>query len=113
MKEKLKELLAQKAELDEQILQCKWSLINEHQKEIDAKGFGTVTVDGLVFNIPKNVSYDQEGLAKLYEEAGAEYIDVKYNVSESKYNAWPEVIRKQFTPLRTVKAGAISVKIKE
>ena len=63
---------------------------------------------------PKRVDWDQTALAALWKtigETAAEYIKIKYDVSESAYKAWPEVIRKEFEPARTVKAGAAVVSI--
>lgn len=63
---------------------------------------------------PKRVDWDQSALASLWKTIGdtaAEYIKIKYDVSESAYKAWPEVIRKEFEPARTVKPGAPTVTI--
>ena len=63
---------------------------------------------------PKRVDWDQSALASLWKTIGdtaAEYIKIKYDVSEAAYKAWPEVIRKEFEPARTVKPGAVMVTI--
>ncbi len=63
---------------------------------------------------PKRVDWDQTALAALWKtigETAAEYIKIKYDVSESAYKAWPEIIRKEFEPARTVKPGATTVTI--
>jgi hypothetical protein len=36
-------------------------------------------------------------------EDPAEFIDVKYSVSERKYGAWPQALRSQFESARTLK----------
>ena len=62
----------------------------------------------------KRVEWDQSALAALWKSIGetaGEYIRVKYEVSENAYKSWPEVIRKEFEPARTVKPGATTVTI--
>ena len=63
---------------------------------------------------PKRVDWDQSALASLWKTIGdtaAEYIKIKYDVSEAAYKSWPKVIRKEFEPARTVKPGATTVTI--
>lgn len=58
--------------------------------------------------IGKDVKWEQatlKQLARRIAEGGedpAEYIEVKYTVSERKYCAWPDTIRRAFEPARTV-----------
>lgn len=85
--------------------------------------FGTVNIEDngykITFNTPKKVKWDQAALDKLFWEIkndGAdpyEYMDVKYNVSETAYKAWPSSIADAFEPARTVEEGAVSLKIEE
>ncbi len=62
-------------------------------------------------DLPKKVEWDQTELAALVARitaAGdnpAEFIETAYRVSETKYQAWQESLRSQFTPARTVKVG--------
>lgn len=77
---------------------------------------GTVNVPDGSYTVkvetPKNVSWDQARLAALWDEIGAsagEYIERKLSVSETKYKSWPENIRAEFEPARTVKPGATKV----
>lgn len=66
----------------------------------------TVTAD-----LPKRPAWDQKqlsGIVQRIQNAGdnpAEYVEVSFKVSERKYNAWPENIRRTFAPARTVKTG--------
>ena len=39
----------------------------------------------------------------------AEYVEISFKVSERKYVAWPEAIRQDFEPARTVRTGSLSV----
>lgn len=80
--------------------------IGTHNAEVD--GFKVkVTVS-------KNISWDQEQLAWIREriDGAAEFVDVKYSVSETKYNSWPEAWRGVFEPARTVKPSKPKVEVK-
>ncbi len=75
---------------------------------------GAVTV---IADLPKRVDWDQAQLAELVERISAagddpaEYVDVSFKVQERKYAAWPESIRQTFEPARTVRTGALKVKL--
>lgn len=75
---------------------------------------GAVTV---IADLPKRVDWDQAQLAELVERISAagddpaEYVDVSFKVPERKYAAWPESIRQTFEPARTVRTGALKVKL--
>ena len=79
--------------------------------------FGTVNFedDGIKvsFNTPKKVHWDQEKLAELYKEAGPDYIDIDYHVSEAKYKLWNKEIKEALLPARTVEPGTITVKVEK
>lgn len=69
---------------------------------------------------PKKVSWDQEQLAAIKEkietdwlEDPAEYMGVKYSVSESAYTGWPTAIKSMFEPARTEDIGSVTVEIVE
>lgn len=68
-------------------------------------------------DLPKRVEWNQSILAVLVErmiEAGddpTEYVDTSYRVSETKFNAWPEAIRKSFIAARTLKTGKPSFRL--
>ena len=68
--------------------------------------------DGMLFitvEIKKSVSWDQDELAAIAQRIAsnggdpAEYIDVKYSVSERKFAAWPDTLRRPFEAARTLK----------
>jgi hypothetical protein len=90
--------------------------INSAYKE-KGSAFGVVHIGELVVNIPKKVSWDQKRLAELYKgislsnENPSDYIKVTYDVSEAKYNAWPEAIRSTFDEARTVEPGKVTIKV--
>lgn len=65
----------------------------------------------VVTNAPKRVEWLQSKLKVIYDKIVAsgerpeEYIKAEYKVAERSYEAWPESIRKQFEPARTLKLG--------
>ena len=85
------------------------------------KDTGTVRLaDGeftVIADLPKRVDWDQDRLADLVERirsAGGDpgqYVDIAFKVPERKYSAWPDVIRLEFEPARTVRPGALKIEI--
>lgn len=87
---------------------------NEILKNLEGKDYGCGTVNletpagKIKVVISKNVKWDQDGLAKIWnsiESAGedpTEYINLKYDVSENSYKSWPSHIKKSFEPIRIV-----------
>ena len=62
-------------------------------------------------DLPKKVDWDQKKLADLVRRMAAngdnpaEYVEISYRVSETKFNAWPETLKSAFAPARTLKTG--------
>jgi hypothetical protein len=62
-------------------------------------------------DLPKKIEWDQIKLAAVVARIAAagdnptQYVDISYRVSETKYGAWPEVLREQFVAARTLKTG--------
>jgi hypothetical protein len=90
-------------------------------RQESGKEFGLIRFqDGEVevaMDQPKRPSWDQGKLAGIVRniwEAGddpTQYVETSFDVSERKYTAWPENIRRAFEPARTVKAGKPSFKL--
>lgn len=86
-----------------------------------AKDFGTVHVYSADYDIEvnraKKVEWSQDELraiAAKIQGAGdnpAEFIKTELTVEEKKYAAWPESIRGVFEPARTVRPGALTLKL--
>ena len=82
-----------------------------------AKGQDTGTThieDGdfdITVEVDKTVAWDQAELSSKWDRIGAsgddprQYITAKFSVSESRFKAWPEVLRQQFESARTVTPG--------
>jgi hypothetical protein len=95
----------------------------EHRAQterLDAnKDTGTVRFqDGevaVVTDLAKRIDWDQAKLTAMVERIRlsganpAQYVDIAIKVPERKYSAWPDAIRKDFEPARTVRTGALSV----
>ena len=68
-------------------------------------------------DLPKRIAWDQSQLASLAKrirdggEDPTEYIDTSFKVSERKYTAWPEYLRQDFEPARTVKPGTLKIEL--
>lgn len=91
------------------------------QLAVKDEPYGTVNCQvsnyKIKFDRPKRVLWDQSALATLNKqimeggENPTDYITVEYSVSEAKYKSWPQAIKDAFIEARTVKDGAISVKV--
>ena len=93
-----------------------------HQLRLAAnKDTGVVHFDDgnvrVTADLPKKVEWDQRQLAELVARIAAagdnpaEFVETTYRVSETKYQAWQESLRSQFTPARTVKVGKASYRL--
>lgn len=74
----------------------------------------TYITDGALrikFELPKRVSWDQQQLNAIAERIVAagdpihDYMDIDLSVSEARFNNWPETLKEQFAPARSVKPG--------
>ena len=87
-----------------------------HSKDTGVVHFddGNVSVTA---DLPKRVEWDQKQLHELILRIAsggdnpAEFIETSYRVSETKYQAWQESLRSQFTPARTVKVGKATYRL--
>ena len=102
-------------------LEVRYATRAEEARRGCGKDTGTVRlVDGdytVVADLPKRVDWNQEKLAQIAQniadsgEDPAEFIDTKFSVSERKFGALPEAWRKGFEPARTVKMGALRLRL--
>ena len=85
------------------------------QLRASGRDTGTVHLEDDGFDIgvdvDKTVAWDQNDLSAKWDRIGAsganprQYITAKFSVSETRYKAWPEVLRQQFESARTVTPG--------
>jgi hypothetical protein len=87
-----------------------------HQLRLSAdKDAGVVHFDDgrirITADLPKKVDWDQQRLADIVRRIAAngdnpaEYVEISYRISETKFNAWPESLKSAFAPARTLKTG--------
>ena len=62
-------------------------------------------------DLPKKVEWNQAHLADVARRIAAsgddpaEYLEIAYRISETKFNAWPESLKSAFAPARSLKTG--------
>ncbi len=132
----LKNLLAQRAELEAQmtVLQEQIGAINidiEHIlaeqlaniRKLQAKEFGAVnlTMDGfkITETIPKKVEWNQEKMNELFDRIAAAgddpraYMRIKLEVSEKSFGEFVPQVQAMFSDCRSVKPGKPALKFEE
>lgn len=68
-------------------------------------------------DLPKKVDWDQTKLAEISRRIAAngddpaQYVEISYRVSESKFSAWPESLKSAFVQARTLKTGKPSFRL--
>ena len=68
-------------------------------------------------DLPKKVDWDQAKLAEITRriaangENPAQYVEISYRVSETKFGAWPETLKSAFVAARTLKTGKPSFRL--
>lgn len=75
--------------------------------------FGTVNIEDegfqVKFTTPKNVDWDQNGLAELYKDGAP--VEVEYSVKEVIFKSLNDAGREAFMPFRTTKPGKVKVEL--
>jgi hypothetical protein len=66
-------------------------------------------------SVDKKVTWDQDKLSAIYSKLNKpdDYINVKFDVSESKFKAWPSELQEEFIDARTVKPAPMKITITE
>ena len=68
-------------------------------------------------DLPKKVDWDQSKLAEITRRIAAngddpaQYVEISYRVSETKFGAWPESLKSAFVQARTLKTGRPSFRL--
>lgn len=114
------ELVKSEKALNEELIERYFQAIN-NKLEQKTQPYGVVSFDEdefkIKFDTPKKVEWDQDKLQGLYEEIKkdgqdpTDYIEVKYNVPERLYSAWPRNLQDAFIEARTITPGNIKVTI--
>lgn len=92
-----------------------------HSLQESGRDFGVTHIDDgalqVTYELPKRVSWDQKHLAEMAEriaaagENVADFIDVEFSISESRFKNWPPSLREQFASARIVKPGKPSFRL--
>lgn len=93
-----------------------------HQLRVAAgKDTGVVHFDDgkvrVTADLPKRVDWDQARLAEITRRIAAdgddpsEYVEIRYRISETRFNAWSEAFKAPFIPARTVETGKPSFRL--
>jgi hypothetical protein len=106
----------------EAALDVRYAAAARKQLLTDGRDTGTTHIlDGdcdATVEIAKDVKYDAAGLTELVAKISAaggdvrEYVEIKYSVSERKYQAWPQMLREPFERIRTVTPKAPKVTLR-
>lgn len=68
-------------------------------------------------DLPKKIDWDQTKLADITRRIAAngddpaQYVEISYRVSETKFGAWPETLKSAFVLARTLKTGKPSFRL--
>ena len=102
-------------------LEVRYATRAAEERQVVGKDTGTIRFDDgdftVIADLPKRVDWDQDHLAAMVERIRAagddptEYIEINFKVPERNYVAWPEAIRQDFEPARTVRTGTLKVAI--
>lgn len=112
------ELFAAAKKLDEHLdraLDLKYGNQAHKLRLAQGKDTGVVHFDDgpvrITADLPKKVEWDQKRMADIVRrireggEDPAEYVEISYKVSETKFSAWLETLRQIFLPARILKTG--------
>ena len=116
----LKRAKAAKVRLDA-ALTVRYASRAAEERQAQTKDTGTVRFDDgdftVVADLPKRVDWDQDRLGEIVErirgsgDDPTQYVDIAIKVPERNYSAWPENIRAEFEPARTVRTGTLKVEL--
>lgn len=119
LRDELQQVIEQAQRLDDKLdaaLDCRYGPRARQARSELEKDTGTVRFEDngfiVVADLPKRVKWNQQRLKELVELIGsqwgenpADYVKVKFEVSERAYEAWPPKLKELFTPARTVETG--------
>jgi hypothetical protein len=96
-------------------LELKYAEDAQQLRRAAGKDTGVIHFDDghvrITADLPKKVEWDQAKLADITRrivasgDDPAQYVEISYRVSETKFGAWPESIKTAFAPARTLKTG--------
>jgi hypothetical protein len=102
-------------EFVDQVGEIRYAEAASHARQVEGRDFGVVRIEDhgetVVCDLRKIVDWDQMQLNELAKKISAlgddptQYMDVALKVRESKFTAWPTVLREQFEAARTLRPG--------
>ena len=102
-------------------MQRRWSEPEVAARQAAGKDFGVIHLQEgdlrISVDVPKRVSWGQKQLTAIAQRIAAagerveDYLSVEYAIPEARFNNWPETLKSQFAPARTVKPGKASYAI--
>ena len=105
----------------EQALDMRYAQRAKALRLAQGKDTGVVHFDdgevSVTADLPKKVEWDQATVARLVANIAAcgddpsQYVEISYRISETKFNAWPDSLKKPFSAARTVKVGKPSYRL--
>ena len=105
----------------EQALDMRYAQRAKALRLAQGKDTGVVHFDdgevSVTADLPKKVEWDQATVARLVANIVAcgddpsQYVEISYRISETKFNAWPDSLKKPFSAARTVKVGKPSYRL--
>jgi hypothetical protein len=114
IQDKIAELKKQEAVVKSEIVFVFKERIEEALQQKD-EPFGSVNFEvenlKVTFTTPKKISYDQEGLKRLYEEGAP--VKVEYDLPETVFKVLDQAGKDAFMPYRTLERGTISFKVED
>ncbi len=119
LKTEIEQVLEEAQRLDEKLdaaLDYRYGPRARQARAATEKDTGTVRFEDngfvVVADLPKRVKWDQQRLKEVVElirsgwgENPADYVKVKFEVSERAYEAWPARLKELFAGARTVETG--------
>ena len=119
LKTEIEQLLEEAQRLDDKLdaaLDYRYGPRARQARAALEKDTGTVRFEDngfvVVADLPKRVKWDQQRLKEVVElirsgwgENPADYVKVKFEVSERAYEAWPARLKELFAGARTVETG--------
>ena len=124
LKQQIQQQLSLAKQLTEHIdcaLDLRYAETARQLRRAVAKDCGTVHFSDeavqITAELPKRVEWDQQRLAEITRrivadgDDPAEYVEISYRVPESRFNAWPESLKRAFAPARTVRPGKASYQL--
>ena len=116
----IKDLQSSNKQLEDEIFK---HIEKEVSSQLLDKEYGAGTANVLIGEtkikvaVSKKVTYEQDGLKKVFYQLRdmgqnpEEYIQTKYDVSESKYKAWPTSLKDLFKSYRIVEPSKPKLEI--